>query len=88
MGETMSSTGTLNWMRALSAIEDWPYAETRAMSGTDEVVEVSPAMIVAGVRALSDESYSAPYEEIVDLIYTAMEYQRRREAASSTKEAR
>jgi hypothetical protein len=54
------------------------------MSHLEELVRVSPAMIEAGVRAMLEESYSTPREELVDLIYTAMEYQRRREAASAT----
>jgi len=54
----------------------------------DDLVEVSPTMIRAGLDALSDESQATPQEDLVDLIYTAMEYQRRREAASSTKSLR
>ena len=50
----------------------------------EELVGVSHAMIEAGVRTLLEESYATPREELVDLIYTAMEYQRRRELASAT----
>ena len=51
---------------------------------SDELVSVSPGMIAAGVGALLEESYSTPLEELVDLVYTAMEYQRRRDFASAT----
>ena len=51
----------------------------------DDLVTVTPAMIAAGLSALREEGFSTPQEELVDLIYTAMEYQRRREAASETK---
>jgi hypothetical protein len=50
----------------------------------NEEVEISEGMIRAGVDALKEESYAIPQEELVDLIYSAMEYQRRREAASRT----
>jgi len=51
----------------------------------DELVQVTQAMIRAGVEALREEPYSTPHAELVDLIYSAMEYQRRRDAASRTK---
>jgi hypothetical protein len=50
----------------------------------DELVAVSEGMIRAGIEALRDESYATSQEELVDLIYTAMEHQRRRELASAT----
>jgi hypothetical protein len=55
------------------------------VGNAEELVSVSRGMIAAGVQALLEESYSTPREELVDLIYTAMEYQRRRELASATK---
>lgn len=51
----------------------------------DDPVVVSEEMRRAGVEALRDQSYATSHEELVDLIYMAMEYQRRREAASLTK---
>ena len=51
----------------------------------DELVQVSAGMIRAGLDALREETFSTSQEELVDLIYSAMEYQRRREAASATK---
>jgi hypothetical protein len=50
----------------------------------DDIVIVSPEMIRAGVGALVSESYGTPQEDLAGLIYMAMEYQRRREAASLT----
>lgn len=59
------------------------------MSAPDnDLVQVSPAMIRRGVEALLEEPRSTPNDELVDLIYTAMEYQRRREFASSSTPAR
>jgi hypothetical protein len=52
----------------------------------DDLVAVSEGMIRAGIEALRGESYATSQEELVDLIYTAMEYQRRREAASATSD--
>jgi hypothetical protein len=49
-----------------------------------ELVQVSEEMVRAGLEAVHEEPYGTSHEELVDLIYTAMEYQRRREAASST----
>lgn len=46
------------------------------------LVEVSPLMIRRGVETLLEEARSTPNEELVDLIYTAMEYHRQRVAAS------
>jgi hypothetical protein len=57
---------------------------TQARLEMNEEVEISEGMIRAGVDALKEESYAIPQEELVDLIYSAMEYQRRREAASRT----
>jgi hypothetical protein len=51
----------------------------------DDLIAVSEAMIRAGIEALREESYATSQEELVDLIYTAMEYQRRREEASFTR---
>lgn len=48
------------------------------------LIEVSPDMVRRGVEALLEEARSTPDNELVDLIYTAMEYQRQREAASDT----
>jgi hypothetical protein len=50
-----------------------------------ELVEVTSAMIGAGVNALREEGFATPQEDLVNLIYMAMEYQRRRESASITK---
>jgi hypothetical protein len=50
----------------------------------EELVVVSERMIRAGLDALREESFATPHEELVDLIYTAMEYQRRRDSASSS----
>jgi len=50
----------------------------------DDFVQVSEGMRRVGVEALREESYGASHEELVDLIFTAMEYQRRREAASES----
>lgn len=47
-------------------------------------VECSPGMIRRGVEAMLEEPRSTPDEDLVDMIFTAMEYQRRREAASAT----
>lgn len=53
------------------------------MSADEEpLVVVSEGMIRAGMEALSSETFATPWEELVDLVYTAMEYQRRREIAS------
>jgi hypothetical protein len=49
-----------------------------------EYVEVSPAMLKAGVEALREETFAAPQEELASLIYMAIQYQRRRECASAT----
>ena len=54
----------------------------------EDLVRVSPEMIKRGVEALREESHATPHEELVDLIYTAMEYQRRRDAASATNVVR
>lgn len=62
--------------------------DTHLSDDVEEVVAVSSGMISAGIRALLEESYSTPREDLVDLIYTAMEYQRRREAASETSSSR
>jgi hypothetical protein len=53
-----------------------------------DFVEVSEGMIRAGLEALREESYATSQEELVDLIYSAMEYQRRREEASRTSSSR
>ena len=50
----------------------------------EELVVVSEAMIGAGLDALREESFGTAHEELVDLIYSAMEYQRRRDEASAT----
>lgn len=50
----------------------------------DELVVVSSEMIDAGVEALREQSHATPQGDLVNLIYMAMEYQRRREAASLT----
>lgn len=51
----------------------------------DDLVCVTPDMLRAGVRALREETYASPHEDVVGLIYMAMEYQRRRASASITK---
>lgn len=51
----------------------------------ESLVEVSPDMIRRGVETLLEERFSTPHEEIVSLVFMAMEYQRRREVASRTK---
>lgn len=56
------------------------------MNATKGLVFISESMIRAGVEALEEESYSTPHSDLVDLIYSAMEYQRRREEASLTSE--
>ena len=53
-----------------------------------EFVSESPAMIAAGVETLRAESFGTPHEELVSLIYAAMEYQRRRECASDSMSPR
>jgi hypothetical protein len=55
-----------------------------ATDGSEDLVEVTPEMTAAGVQALLEESYATPHGELVDLIYSAMEYQRRRACASAT----
>ena len=55
------------------------------MSNREELVAVSEGMTRSGIDALKEGTYGTPMEELVALIYMAMEYQRRREAASSTK---
>lgn len=44
----------------------------------DEVVVVTPEMVVAGVEALREEGFATSHEDLVSLIYMAMEYQRSR----------
>ena len=51
----------------------------------DEIAEANEAMVRAGVDAIRDESHATPHSDLVNLIYMAMEYQRRRDTASSTK---
>ena len=50
----------------------------------DDVVIVSPQMTKTGVGALLAECYGTPKDDLVGLIYMAMEYQRRRDLASLT----
>jgi hypothetical protein len=54
----------------------------------DDLFEVSEAMVRAGVAVLREEPYATSHEELVDLIYSAMEYQRRREVASRSTSSR
>ena len=51
----------------------------------DEIVQVSVPMLRAGIERLREQSFAASQEDIVGLIYMAMEYQRRREDASFVK---
>ena len=50
----------------------------------DGFVECSASMIEAGIRALREETFHTPHDEVVSLVYMAMEYQRIRDAASRT----
>jgi hypothetical protein len=54
----------------------------------DKIVVVSAEMIRAGMAALREETFGSSHGELVSLIYMAMEYQRRRDAASSSEDSR
>lgn len=54
------------------------------MSKDEGLGVVSEKTVRAGVAALLEEPYATMHAALVDLIYSAMEYQRMREAASAT----
>lgn len=49
-----------------------------ASDADDDLVIVSREMERAGVAALIKEGFATPQDELVSLIYMAMEYQRRK----------